>query len=606
MKIINKIFCFLSVLVLLVPLLCFNVIAEESDGTVLNDSVPYVGIDIFKSDNGSYMPSEYINSSGTCDLFMYNYSDRLSDIDSFRSKYAYSPNSDYLKYPYLEVRNYDGFSPHVSDSDYHYAYDFTNDYILFLNGLQSISSTSFSYFSPRFSFDSTKPFYFFCYSYTFGVDSDNYLAGMVSYSPFYFSKNSDNTISLVSDSDSYVYTFYSYALNNGSYITSYNLYNKSSSPLKFNNDFTQFLGFSSTPSSNYYCNQTNYKFNNAYTNCTLDTSMFDSGVSLEKGFSSLQPKTLSEQIDVKLTPEFGLDMDRIDPLTNQSDYFKFEIKNNSDSPVQWCAGIYDPQLITSDTVYIDSISAWGYVSRTTYYDFSCQEEKGIFRTTYTYSGTLKTGSFDYHYLEPGETFTDVIYWENIKISPNVIYHFFVNAVKTDLNHATLNIDPPVIEESSDMHSVTKIEESYYNTILNVGSAFRTLESNIFNVEFSCLSMPAFTTTVRSGNSVVNTSGTDRYKQYENFETVSDINGLDTKVNKDYVDPSILANLNNKSDVNVDFDNVGLDDVKNYISYSQDFFNLIKSVLGTFPAFVWVLICFGLTGLIVIAIIKALL
>ena len=594
MKIINKILCFFSVFVLCFPLFCFNVSAEESDVTALNDGVPYVGIDFFNSDNGCYIPSEYIDSSSVCTLFYKNYSDSIptSNKDLYISKYSVlsSQNefSNFCHLPYYKINE---------DSKY-LIYDVTNDYILFLKGF------------CQYSISSSNPIYYFCYSYEYsGPSTSNFYAisCICSYSPLYFTE-SNGFVSLTSDSSCWCYTTFSkdrYEDSTGlTYFTSLNTSTYTASSLIFEKDFTK-LKYFSCHSENIY-NKTDYKFKNAYTNCSLDTSMFSSGVSLDKGFSSLQPKTLSEQIYVKLTPDFGLDMDRIDPLTNQSDYFKFEIKNNSDSPIQWCAGIYDPELITADTVYIDSISAWGYVSRTTYYDFSCQEEKGIFRTTYTYSGTLKTGSFNYHYLEPGETFTDVIYWENIKISPNVIYHFFVNAVKTDLNHATLNIDPPVMEESSDVHSVTKIEDSYYNTILNVGSSFRTLESNVFNVEFSCLSMPDFTTTVRSGKSVVNTSGTDRYKQYENYESVSDINGLDTKVNKDYVDPSILANLNNKSNVNVDFDNVGIDDVKTYISYSQDFFNLIKSVLGTFPAFVWVLICFGLTGLIVIAIIKALL
>lgn len=581
MKLINKILCFLSVFVFSLPFFCFNVSATEIEDLIDFDSILSTLPDFDTTDFSNYDAKYVCDTINSLTVPMDS-----SDINEI------CKSTDYYPIAYLNVGDYiikSGVSKHCPQ-------------IIFLLSL------AYSYSQKIISSD--KPVYYYFYQFTY-TDSNGYFTYGYNYlfsnEPFSFVEYDSTTLCLKYHNcfvNSYCFSYpvisaatpYGAGFEIGSDYFKRYLFDKSS--------FTKYLRYT----TDYALIPDSYSFLSAFSNFEIGgLDLFESDIDkLNLGLSSLNSNSLSDNIDVKLTPEFGLDMDRIDPLTNQSDYFKFEIKNNSDSPVQWSAGIYDPQLITADTVYIDSISSWGYVSRTTYYDFSCQEEKGIFRTTYTYSGTLKTGSFNYHYLEPGETFTDVIYWENIKISPNVIYHFFVNAVKTDLNHATLNIDPPVMEESSDMHSVTKIEDSYYNTILNVGSAFRTLESNIYNVEFSCLSMPAFTTTVRSGNSVLNTSGTDRYKQYENYETVSDINGLDTKVNKDYVDPSILANLNNKSDVNVDFDNVGLDDVKNYISYSQDFFNLIKSVLGTFPAFVWVLICFGLTGLIVIAIIKALL
>ena len=76
--------------------------------------------------------------------------------------------------------------------------------------------------------------------------------------------------------------------------------------------------------------------------------------------------------------------------------------------------------------------------------------------------------------------------------------------------------------------------------------------------------------------------------------------MNTKINKNYVDPTILANSLN--DVDIDFNNIGVDDVKGYIDYSQNFFKLIKMSFQTFPA-IWTLVVFGLTAIIVIAIIR---
>lgn len=576
MKVINKILCFLSVLLFSVPFFCFNVSADDS---VFDDSLL------------SSLPD-----FDTTDFSEYDLDYCEQALKSILTPATSDEIKEYRKDPfYLPVK------VTINDNSYLGVTKRCEQSVFLISLINSLKKGSIV---------TTSPVYYFLHSFSY-VDSDftsnndpiytyNYI---FSNTPFSFVTNSDSYASIKMGQScfyheriNYPATFFS---NIGSSTTNGSTY------FCYSTDSFQFAGQTYAVLSSSYSNS--YEHISAFCNFDIEGSeLFSCDLPFSNGFSSVKPKTLSDEVDVKLTPEFGLDMDRIDPLTNQSDYFKFEVTNNSDSAIQWCAGIYDPELVTADTMDILNLSSWAYVSRTTYYDFSVKEDKGIFRTTYTYSGALKTGSFDYHYLQPGETFSDLIFWENINIKPNVIYHFFVNAVKTDLNYSSLNIDPPVTEESSDMHSVTVIEDSYFNTILEGASSFRKLDSNIYNIEFSCLSMPSFTTTVRGGNSVLNTSGNDRYLLRKNYETVSDINGLDTKINKDFTDPSILANTFNRSDVSVDIDSFSVDDVKSYITSCQSFFILIKEALLSFPAFIWALICFGLTGLIVIAVVKALL
>lgn len=566
MKVINKILCFLSVLVLCVPLLCFNVSAYDISGMETYPSV---------EDMSTYDFSSYnIQTLTDTILSKYTASSKVTDSMKTYPNYFFSYKDD------SGVTSYYQFD--ISDINQLIDYDIMTIYYI-----------------NKSIFSSDDTFYF--YSYVNIGSSSSTICTFYSLSPIYII-SSGSTFRAVSETGiSYSRTLIS--LKNG-------LLNASGSSSSSFSDSFYFY---------YKSDSTSYLSPTFVGPASMTPQYFVVPFSID-GFPSFLENAnsdgvyknyfgsdnLSSLIDVKLTPEFGLDMDRFDPLTNQSDYFKFEITNNSDSAIQWCAGIYDPELVTADTMNISSLSSWCYVCRTTYYDFLVKEDKGIFRTTYTYSGALKTGSFDFHYLEPGETFSDLIFWENINIKPNVIYHFFVNAVKTDLKYASSNIDPPVTEESSDMHSVTVIEDTYYNTILEGASSFNKLDCNIYNIEFSCLSMPAFTTTVRGGNSVLNTSGNDRYLLNKNYETVSDINGLDTKINKNYTDPAILANTFNRSDVSVDIDSFSVDDVKSYITSCQSFFILIKEALLSFPAFIWALICFGLTGLIVIAVVKALL
>lgn len=558
MKVINKLFCFFSVLVLCLSFLCFNVSAQSAS---------------------------LVESDIVC-----NY----SKLSSMESKYKSSPYVRVADLYNHKVNNGEDIPFHFFDTSDPLGClnAFTNSFGAYYSGFTS--------FDVTFDIEKNSDFYYVLYHGTSVQGSYGSGYGSVfiaSSSPFHLVDGK-----YVSDSGDNIYILFLNYQSCSNDVYNFDSYNLSKYTFKYDSEHNTALKpyFSFQNHGTAYTTFV-YTFSSVYSNI-VDLS-FPDGYEISKVPGT---ESLSEQIEVKLTPEFCLDMDRIDPLTNQSDYFKLEITNNSDSAIQWCSGIYDPELVTADTMDILSLSSWAYVCRTTYYDFTAKEDKGIFRTTYTYSGTLKTGSFDYHYLEPGETFSDVIFWENININPNVIYHFFVNAVKTDLKYATLNINPPVTEESSDMHSVTIIEDTYYNTILEGASDFKKLDCNIFNIEFSCLSMPAFTTTVRGGNSILNTSGNDRYKLYGNYETVSNIDGQDTKINKNYTDPSILANTFNRSDVNVDIDSFSVDDVKSYITSCQSFFILIKEALLSFPAFIWALICFGLTGLIVIAVVKALL
>lgn len=581
MKVINKILCFLSLLVLCVPLLCFNVSAGSGVGNVLKDTVLDNKLPFTESDMSSYLSKS--ENSSLASSIKYDNADG-SALIGYNSGFNYHPYSGkFYYYPFDEIYNstylFKAYTLEQSlidaDNLYYIAFSYYPNKKEFLQII--IYSTSQIYlkdYGSYISYSSDSDLYYSVYKTTLDTNSNSYFV------PFGVSYASGTILNCLNF--------------------------KSNPPIQYSNTSSDLKNFSFRNDNRSSTKQLSMM--SVYCNFNLDTSLLPN-VTPQK-FDKLsvngQEAPLSDFIDVKLTPEFGLDMDRIDPLRNQSDYFKLEITNNSDSAIQWCAGIYDPELVTADTMNISSLSSWAYVCRTTYYDFSVKEDKGIFRTTYTYSGALKTGSFDYHHLEPGETFSDLIFWENIKINPNVIYHFFVNAVKTDLKYATTNIDPPVTEDSSDLHSVTVIEDTYYDTILEGAADFTKLDCNIFNIEFSCLSMPDFTTTVRGGNSILNTSGNDRYQLLKNYESVSDINGLDTKINKDFTDPAILANTFNRSDVSVDIDSFSVDDVKSYITSCQSFFILIKEALLSFPAFIWALICFGLTGLIVIGIVKAIL
>lgn len=560
-KIVNKIMCFVAVFVLCVPLLCFSVRAEDS--LIVGNSLKSLetSLDNYYFDNDIDEHEELLNFSNV-------YYKLTSPI----RKYSI-PFSKYN--PLFSIYNFSGYK------------DINNDYC----DLKTLENLYYISFSSGDSISTYKQCILYSDSPIFLIQNDSYITFTSStnlcYGCFYFKKDYEyyelSAMKTSKGSSSYGDALFSDRL-----------------PIKYNTSVSSLKDCLFTIRCDYE-DYSSITWDNIYSNCgNIDTSLLPN-----VSDSNFRPfdSNLSDSIDVKLTPDFDYDMDRFDSTTNQNEYFKFEITNNSSDSIQWLACIYDRSLLTSDTMYIDSLSNWTYMCKESYYNSLVKEDKGVFRTTWTYDGALNTGSYYYHVLLPGESYSDIIYWENVKISANKIYTFSVNAFFTDLNNPTENINPVVTGESSDLHSVTKCTEDYFKTILNYNGStdgYRTIESCVFSKEFSVLTIPTFTTTVRNGNSIPNGGSNDAYKQRQNYETQSNINGMNTKINKNYVDPTILANSLN--DVDIDFNNIGVDDVKGYIDYSQDFFKLIKMSFQTFPA-IWTLVVFGLTAIIVIAIIR---
>lgn len=559
MNVIKKIFCFLSVLVLSVPVLCFNVSAFDISGRDLYPTTQYVESCDFSSNKVSTMIENILSR--------YTLTNTVTDSMQTYPNYICYYNGKYFEYD-------------ISDLS------------------QLVDAQLLSILS---SLDSNVSFY--SYSFVALYESSSRIDTFYSLSPIYITYDS-GVYRSVSETGIAFKSSNIAKKSNGllnEYLSSNSSY-KDSCYFSYSSDCASYL----TPS--FFGGSNNFTAD--YLVCDYDdTSFFDFlvGATLD-GITTYHSNydDLAYSVDVKLTPVFQYDMNRFDPTTNQSDYFKLEITNNSSSAIQWCAGIYGNGLPDTGNYLDNSFTSWAYLCNSTYYDIECVEDKGLFRNTYTYSGVLRKGASDIHYLGSGETFSDVIYWENVNIQANTEYHFFVSAVVTSLKYATTNFDPVFTEDTSDGVSKTILEDSYYDTILENATGFRKIESVIYNVAFSCLTMPEFTTTVRGGNCLLNSSANDRYQQKKNFESFSDFDGTNVSVNKNYTDPSVLAKTFNRSDVNVDIDNISTADVNDYISYSQDFFNLLKSVFATFPAYIWALICFGLTGLIVIAIVKALL
>lgn len=583
MKVINKVVCFLSVFVLCVPFFFFNVSADTNSGSLDGD---------FDNSLLSSLPD-----FDSTDFSEYDLDFCEQALKSILIPATSDEIKDYRKDPfYLPVSvtingtSYLGVTKRCEQTVFLYA---------LINALKQGSIVT------------TSPVYYFLHSFTYESSdylyyADNYI---FSNTPFHFSSydSTHNYIIYGKSCFKNNAVFYPMLANVGvGYSTS-----NSGKSFIYSTDSFKYCGLNSIDSS-----ITNYHHKSLFCNFDIEGSeLFTCDLPFSNGFSSVKPKTLSDEVDVKLTPAFGFDMDRVfDQNTGQNDYFKFEITNNSDQSIQWCSYIVASDYEDDENGINDSedirylvpsyeYCKWLYITDEIYYSSSVKTvEKYLgLKTETTLIANKKTGAFYFHLLEPGDSYSDYIYWENVNIQPIKSYDIRFNCLPVDS-----------LAFPSDMFS----SRYFVDTLGSVlGSDFEkedgfddyviddTLYTEVFRCSFSVLDMPDFTLSVKGGNSIANGGFSDAETLKNNFETSTDLSDGRIHANSNHIENPLLLN---GSDVNVDFDNVTIDNVKSYISYSQDFFSLIKSVLTAFPAFVWVLICFGLTGLIVIAIVKALL
>lgn len=580
-------------LVLCVPLLCFNVSAD--------DIILYPSVETVHSTDFSSLPKHYSASSS-----------RLNQVCSSFTEISQSEYND-LQFPYWNL----------SSSGSYYKTDISN-----VNN--ALNVFFYKYSNPSLFSDGDLIYY---YAYFSKVSDSEYILMCYLSPSFLYFKTTDNINYRIYSDSSIVYCSLTFRKNSSgkvsSSISGETITDSNLSYFYFNSDCTSYLNASSFCRT-WTANNTVYtpsvfivpfnlgNFPNFLSNASQDGVHY---VGFGDGGVTDYEKSLNDLIDVKLTPEFTIGMDRVfDKNTGQNDYFKFEVTNNSDSNIQFCASIVDEQKESfknaiSGTIF-DGIlqfdykdweeGYWNYISDSQYYADCYEVEEELFGLAHDYKryAELRKGNFYWVILKPGEKFEDFIYWENVNIKANTKYSFIVDAVPTELDYPTdvfyaldelTGVKVFSHNEDLDDRQYSK-DESLEKYALDKNECVQ-----VCNHVFSVKSIPEFTTEIKGGNSKITSGWHDTVKQSTNPYYREDTRNGEIKAVNNYSEYN-----GNLPDVDVNIDNLSVDNIKSYVSYSQDFFKVIKSVLCVFPSWVWVLICFGLTGLIVIAIVKALL
>ena len=580
MKLINKIFCLFFVLAICLPVMCFPVSADDQD-TGFNDSV-LASLPNFDTTDFSAYDLTFLENT------LQSLLSGSGKIEKLREDSAYLPFEGSIN-----GNSYLGVSKRCEQTVFLYG---------LINALQSglidVNLPVYYYLHYFTYFDSNNNT-FYCYNYLFSNNVFEFVNYDSTHNTIKFNKTLHKDVSLRYPLLSNISVGYTKTSGNQ---TSY-IYSKS--------DFT-------------YCGLNNIKSYSGYKSeslfCNFDIKgldLFNTDIVAVNGFESVKPKDFKTQIDVKLTPEFTLDMDRVfDKNTGQNDYFKLEVTNNSDTNVQFCASITEKKsedfLKPIGGNIIDNIfkidyedwedAYWNYIGDTQYYaDCYKKTDKYLgIKHEYTRYAELRKGNFYWVLLKPGEKFEDFIYWENVKIKADEEYSFIVDCLPTGLDYPTdvfysMSLNTKIFPFPEELESVRNDyyrDDTLEHYSLNFEECVRAC-----NYVFSVESIPNFTTTVKGGNSKITSGWKDTVSQSTNPYYRED-----TRTGEIIPVGNYQEFNGNLPDVDIDIDNLSVDNVKDYIRYSQNFFTLVKSVF-TFAPGLWLLIVFGLTAIIIIAIVR---
>lgn len=548
MKVINKFLCFLSVFFLCVPLLCFNVSAVDSSELTYE---------------------EFFLSGGTGDL-------SGIEILSVDDNKQVSVPDNYFGCPILNEK----FA----------LFDITDSFSRFRCSFSRI----FYYFKD--SNDDNRDIY---YIFRYGKRSDDfyYMTCHISFSPMSLASNNK----IISDSEVFV-----------SYIEYKVLPTAHSSTWTSSSVYLHGLSNRSTSSStvllcdDYVSVSSSIKFTDiqeVYSNCITE---YNGNKVSERPKSS----ALKDNIEVKLSPEFGLDMDI---LNSSDDRFKFSVTNNTDKPIQFCVYIDEPG---NDNSYLGDYvvnpaytnALWNYKIDSYYYDIDITDNSKYlgFVVDNLISPVKCHGTIVWVYLDSGLTYSDYVYWKNVSLAIGKYYNinFLACYVPDNLDIVSNIFDVELLSDPiilSDFNS--ELRNDHWWTIdflskVDISDKMNSYKlsyedvSTIYQAKFSLVSIPDYSSVSVGGNGIVSNG-------YKN--DLSEFHEKDYSYNLDTGKEVFNSTGSFSNDFNMN--DVSVDNVKNYISYCTDFFSLIKGTLSTFPEFIWVLIFFGLSAFVVIAIVK---
>lgn len=637
MRKISKFLLFFIAFALVIPIAFINVSAEYIYEPVYSDAAlpSYDGIDIFESHSdgsGFVIPEDYLSSSGYPQFYNKN---RLAVVteEEFESIYCTTVNEKaFTNSPYAYIK--------YSDTGNYGVFNLGDRYVRFIRTLYDFkywdvvdfdTTTDYYYFTTYFSYSTAEDYSKSSGSnYVYTDETYHMCLTFLSKTPFEVIENDDGTFQIDGDiSDAVLSGYYTQSgtYKDSDFTTSFSyLAGSSSIDTIYFNEYLQLDFEKSFPSL--FSLYPDYGTYECYTNCDMDLSMLSySENPIISGFSSLNATyNVGAHVDVNFTPEFTLDMDRSVPGSVfggiNEDYFSIEITNNNPFAIQFqCYVIPSSELFS----YIDSWSKnadlksaamseydLGYPGLINISDdiprvpdecvWMLEKNQWVYSRNVENQSDYGSGfAFEVNkpstcfYLPAGQTFSQVIKWNQLNLVANSKYRMIVSAAKNTFDKAT------------DIH-LSIASDSYFacdNSIF--------LESYFFccDTEFSVNNPLTYNSSEDFGGVIANTGRleTDRDYWKQNAIILDDevvirdadsndyYNGWRTDIDDGWTDTGSFKFFD------FDLNNISIDDFSTLLNNVSSFISVLGSVFSFFPKWVWVLIFVGILGMVALGFFK---
>lgn len=624
-KLFSRIVCIFSILVIMIPV--FSLIVSANETTEPTKSKFY---NECYQPNESYFDNRTISVSPIATMGSSReqyYGDCLKNTEQGAGKFYFSNYDDMLKngdsHIYYEFNNYSGYKGY-----YGYKFDFASC----LNYLYTHVESSLFY---RSDFEDFKGKFLYVYYYKLNrsddFSSDFSYKFYFSFSHLHFNTTNPDCIYLESETPIGEASLF-IECDGGKIIDrTFSLKDYDS----WTNDTKSTLYYKSTdtnyglPYSIHKGDLNKYNSLNCHlltapnVSCTEFTFLEDAdnkkiiGINIENDEFSEYEYYLSDLVDLELKPDFKMNMDRSVKTSDSfdttiSDYWQFNVINNSDVNIQFQLFVVpaNSDLVTSfnpDELYApitDSrpLNTTGFIPKTDSSIWIFEKEEWIYSKDVSSQETWQsTDGFKvhkptvYHFVEAGGSYKQTLKWNQLSLNKNQPYELVLSVAECRYDKAT------------DIH-ISVSDEYFENEYVIPKEAYYLCK----DIKFSVINPLPYDSTEKYGNVIPNT-GKEGYEKNDYWKiNAIEKDGEVEVVNKNFSNTwqnnmhGGNDGLSDSPDVDFDLDNLNIDNVKSYVKSCSSFFKVLKTALTSFPAFIWVLICFGITALIVIGIVKAIL
>ncbi len=315
------------------------------------------------------------------------------------------------------------------------------------------------------------------------------------------------------------------------------------------------------------------------------------------------PEVLEDSVNlsVSFTPSLSGEVDRIveqNGVSAESDYFSMSITNNSSKNAQFVfAVVPSGNGLALSNAPIDSNTGFSMSNSTAKYYYTCKE--WVWAPTIAYKNNLHSftltkyyQSCAWHIVGGGSTYTRSFNWNQLNLEKDVVYDAVVYAISTDSDVPISNFTNSNHEYYLDIFSGKEVYRSSFSLPNPV-----TYDSS--NSEFGNTSNTGISGVI---NGLLNAEG---YVDSETGETVIEDVYYSDVLDK-YQEWNSEERIIRNDDGSFNFEGFNLDSVSNMLNMSKGVFGFFQNVVTFMPSWFWALILTGVTCLVAVGIIKALL